>query len=377
MTSYDNNKPVALDRIDYIIWGNGDPLWGDPRDVLKRQFSNHILWLCHKKPMSAAEISEELNVPTMYVEEELEILVNGANGKYGFLRRLDSGKYALNFVLLDKDEIEKAQAIYTDRLSDVCKIISDFIEKKKDKYLAFPYLNKKKDLNLILWQQVKSLATAFEYNVTKILQKKYFSKENEPDRPFTVYGYVYNGKRYGGGLDGIEANNLCGYSQVHFVNIYITRIIKHFGCGHDIGNDMQLQLALRAINGLDINSLLKKEKEYAAKAVECGYLYREGETLYTKILVNDMKDSGRLFKISYELNNGYFEEQAQEAAEKLAKLIKKAVPDYLLDEWRYVNSLAGLPLIDMTVEEFIKNGILIPPEGGVGAEGCWAEVRKD
>lgn len=103
MTTYDNNKPVALDRIDYIIWGNGNPLWGDPRDVLKRQFSNHILWLCHKKPMSAAEISEELNVPAMYVEEELEILVNGANGKYGFLRRLDSGKYALNFVLLDKD----------------------------------------------------------------------------------------------------------------------------------------------------------------------------------------------------------------------------------------------------------------------------------
>ena len=376
MTSYDNNKPVALDKIDYIIWGNGNPLWGDPRDVLKRQFSNHILWLCHKKPMSAAEISEELNVPTMYVEEELEILVNGANGKYGFLRRLDSGKYALNFVLLDKDEIEKAQEIYIDQLPTVCKIISDFIAEKKDDYLAFPYLNKKKDINLILWQQIKVLIDAFVINTSRILQKKYFSKENEPDRPFTVFGYVYNGKSYQGGLDGIEANNQCGYFRVNFVNIYTSRIKQHFSCGHDVGNDIQLQLALRAINGLDINSLLEGEKEHAAKAVECGYLYREGETLYTKILVSDMKDSDRLFKISSKLEKGYFEEQAQETAEKLAKLIRKAVPDYLLGEWMYVNVLADLPLIDMTVEELIKNGILTPPEDGIGAEGCWAEVRE-
>ena len=47
------NKPVALDKIDYVIWGTGSPAWGDPRNVCTRMFSNHIVWLCHKKPMSA------------------------------------------------------------------------------------------------------------------------------------------------------------------------------------------------------------------------------------------------------------------------------------------------------------------------------------
>ena len=97
------NKPVALDKIEYVIWGTGSPAWGDPRDVCKRMFSNHIVWLCHKKPMSASEIAEELNVPTVYVEEELEILRQGTNGQYGLLRRLENGKYAINFILLDKD----------------------------------------------------------------------------------------------------------------------------------------------------------------------------------------------------------------------------------------------------------------------------------
>ena len=77
--------------------GTGSPAWGDPRNVCTRMFSNHIVWLCHKKPMSASEIAEEPNVPTVYVEEELEILRKGENGEYGFLRRLESGKYAIYF----------------------------------------------------------------------------------------------------------------------------------------------------------------------------------------------------------------------------------------------------------------------------------------
>lgn len=371
-----NNKPVALDKIDYTIWGSGNPLSGDPRDVLKRQFSNHILWLCHKKPRSAAEIADELNVPSMYVEEELEILAKGANGVYGFLRRLENGKYAINFVLMDKNEIENAQAVYIEQIPKICGIISDFIERRKEDYLSFPYLNKKKDLNLILWQQIFCIANVFSIKTEKILKEKYFFEEKETNRPFTVFGHVYNGKRYGGGWDGVAANNLCGYSSVNFDNIYITRLKKHFGCGHDTANDMQLQLALRAIEGLEISSLSEEEKEYAAKAVDCGYLYREGEILYTKILVSNCKDNERLFKITDELKSGYFEKEAEEAAEKLSKLIHDALPDYLMGEWRFANDLAGLPLIDMTVEELINKGILIPPEDGIGAEGCWIRIQK-
>lgn len=72
-------------------------------------------------------------------------------------------------------------------------------------------------------------------------------------------------------------------------NIYITRIKPHFHCGLNIAAHPQLQLALRAIEGLDVNTLSELEKEHAAKAIECGYLYREGEMLYTKILVSSYR----------------------------------------------------------------------------------------
>ena len=370
------NRPVALDKIDYVIWGTGSPAWGDPRNVCTRMFSKHIVWLCHKKPMSAPEIAEELNVPTVYVEEELEILRKGENGEYGFLRRLDNGKYAINFILLDKEIIEKANALYTEQLPKICDIISTYIEDHKAEYLAFPYLNKKVDMNLILWQQVSNISWAFSENVERILNEKYFSNVAEVKRPFSVFGYVDNGKYYGGGWDGVDAQNVCGFSNVHLDNIYITRIKKHFSCGLNVSKDPQIQLALRSIEGLDITSLSEQEKEHAAKAIECGYLYRDGDMLYTKILVCSLSDRDNLFKISDGLQNGYFNADAEIVAAKVAELIKKSVPEHLHGEWKLANNLANMPILDAVVEVLIEKGILTPPENGIGAEGCWMSVMK-
>ena len=370
------NRPVALDKIDFVIWGTGNPDWGDPRNVCTRMFSKHIVWLCHKKPMSASEIAEELNVPTVYVEEELEILCKGENGEYGLIRKLDNGKYAINFILLDKDVFEKANAIYTEQLPKICETILSYIEDKKSEYLSFPYLNKNVDLNLILWQQISSIADSFAKCVKDNLQKDHFPNIAVTDRPFSVFGYVDNGKYYGNGWDGIGARNVCGFRDVHFDNIYITRIQKHFSCGHNISTDPLLQLALRSIDGLDISSLSAKEREHTAKAIECGYLYRDGDILYTKILANSLSDRNRLFDISNGLENGYFDTDAKIVAEKIASLIKRSVPDYLISEWRFANSLANMPILDAVVECLIEKGVLTPPENGVGAEGCWISVEK-
>lgn len=371
------NKPVSLDKdIDYVIWGTGNPAWGDPRDGFGRTFSKHIVWLCRKKAMSASEIAEELNVPTVYVEEELEILRYGKNGEYGLLRRLDNGKYIINFVLFEKDVLEKANEIYNEQLPNICETINRYIDAHKEEYLAYPYLNKRVDMNLILWQQISNISYTFSNKVAQFLHKNHFAETKKPERDFSVFGYVNNGKLYGGGWDGIAGNSLCGYSKVHFDNIYITRIKKHFSCGHDISNDPLLQLAIRAIEGLDVNSLPDKEKEHAAKAIECGYLYREGDILYTKILVCPLENGSNVFDVTNGLQNGYFDKEAEIVAEKIAQLIKQSIPDHLIGEWRYANSLANMPILDSVVEYLIEKGILTPPEDGIGAEGCWMYVEK-
>lgn len=373
-----NKKPITLDTIDFVLFGNGDPLWGEPQIVCTRQFSKQIVWLCRKKPMSALEIAEKLNVPTVYVEEELDIQTKGKNGEYGFLRRLDNGKYAINFILLDKEEMEQACEIYNSYIPEICNTIIDFIERHKQEYLSFPYLNKRVDLNLVLWQQIRVLSNFFSSHVARLLRQKHFADAPPIHRPYSVFGYLDNGIRGGSGWNSIKAENICGFSEIRVDNISIDRInLKHhFACGHDIANDIQLQLALRAINGLDINTLSSAEKEHAAKAVESGYLYREEDILYTKILVNDMKDQHKLFSISASLSENALKAEAEEAAERIVRLIRSVVPGHLLSEWVFVNDIACLQVVHSVTESLMEKGILIPPEDGIGAEGCWMGVRQ-
>lgn len=372
----DNSKPMALKKIEFEMWGTGNPSWGDPWETCGRQFSKHILWICKKSAKSATEIAEELNVPTVYVEEELDILTRGVNGEYGLLRRLDNGRYAINLVLFDEKEMEEANQIYMEYLPLLGETVARFMEEKKGQYLMLPYLNKKVDFNLILWQQMHFISHIFSKQVANVLKEKYFVNMKEANRQFSVYGYVDSGKCYGGGCDDIWAENICGYSKVFFSNIYITRIHQHFHCGHNISQDAQLQLAIRAIDGLSIDSLTEQEKEQAAKAVECGYLRKEGGVLYTKILVGEGANENRAYELTKELSNGYFDEEAEVVAEKIAKFIKRVLPEHLLPEWGFANALASLPVLDALVEVFIKKGLLVPPEDGVGAEGCWMVVEK-
>ena len=105
-------------------------------------------------------------------------------------------------------------------------------------------------------------------------------------------------------------------------------------------------------------------------------MYRDGDMLYTKILVCSLSDRDNLFKISDGLQNGYFNADAEIVAAKVAELIKKSVPEHLHGEWKLANNLANMPILDAVVEVLIEKGILTPPENGIGAEGCWMSVMK-
>lgn len=370
-------KPTVLDEMQWTVWGGGSPVDGDPRDVCVRQFSKHIVWLCRNKANTARSIADELGVPMTYVEEELDIQVNGTNGRYGTLRKTDTGKYVINFVLLDKREIQQLQQLYIDYIPMICDNVIKHIKEYKREYLAFPYINKMPTLNLILWQQVRGMADVFAACVEEKLKNKYLADVKISERPFSIFGYQeYEGaKDWGGGWDGVTASDLCGYKHIRIDNVYMSHIKAHFHCECNISNDEKLRMAIRAIEGLSVDELDEKEKEIAARAIECGYLYREDRSLFTKFLVHKKDDGDRLFAVN-ELMRDSFEETADGVAKKIADFVKRNIPEYLRGDYNYINWLANLPVLDTLVDCLIEQGILTPPENGVGAEGIWMSVEK-
>ena len=233
------------------------------------------------------------------------------------------------------------------------------------------------DLNLVLWQHVHTIGYIFKGLVENRLEKEYFAEVEQCKRPFTCFGYRNEpGRRnWGVGFDQSYGENICGYSKVIAENLYDSKIKAHFHCGGEAMLDTKLQLAIRAVEGLEVSSLSEAEQEQAAKAIAEGYLYREGERLYTKILICSYDDWMNLTKLNDGLIQDYKPEVEAVAAE-IALLIKKYVPEHVFGDYKYANGLAAMPVLNILIDTLIDKGFMTAPENGIGAEGCWLALQK-
>lgn len=375
-----NERTYVLKPIKLAFSGSGNPCGNDPSSKTERMFSQNLIYLCKDKPKSAKELSDELCVPMPYIEEELEIQCHGENGKYGMLRKLDNGKYAVNIHLVDYDEYDQANKIYEKHLPGFCNIIKNTLKQNGEKILSFPYLSEQKDLRFIMWSLISRAVWDFEEKINKVLAEKYFSDITPVKRNYFCVAVGYTDEQKTAfdfyGSDGIDATSVCGYKSVFVSNIYGKRIDKHFHCGHNLSHDQKLLMVLRAIGGLSIDELSETEKEIAAKALECGYLRRNGSIIEPKIIVIDRKNAKDFYNLSFDFNNDMGTVIEQIAAE-LSVFMRTHIPEHLMNEYEiYTELIAGIRILSKAIDECINEGLLSEPESRIGAEGMLMIVEK-
>ena len=375
-----SERTYVLKPIKLAISGTGNPCGNDPRSKTERMFSQNLIYLCKDKPKSAKELSEELCVPMPYIEEELEIQCHGENGKYGMLRKLENGKYAVNIHLVDYDEYDQANKIYEKHLPEFCEVIKNTLKQNEEKILSFPYLSEQKDLRFIMWSLISRTVWDFEKRINKVLAEKYFSDIVPVNRTFSCVAVAYTDEQYPEfdfyGSDDIDATSIGGYKSVFASNIYGKRIDKHFHCGHNLSHDPKLLMVLRAIGGIAIDDLSESEKEIAAKALDCGYLRKNGNVIEPKIIVIDRKNAMDFYNLSFDFNYDMGTVIEQIAAE-LSVFMKTHIPEHLMNEYPiYTGLIAGVRILAKAIEECINEGLLVEPENKVGAEGVLMIVEK-
>ena len=319
-------------------------------------------------------------IPMPYIEEELEIQCHGENGKYGMLRKLENGKYAVNIHLVDYDEFDQANKIYEKHLPEFCEVIKNTLKQNGEKILSFPYLSEQKDLHFIMWALISRTVWDFEGRINKVIAEKYFSDIIPVNRTFSCVAVAYTDEQYPEfdfyGSDGIDATSIGGYKSVFASNIYGKRIDKHFHYGHNLSHDPKLLMVLRAIGGIGIDELSESEKEIAAKALECGYLRKNGNVIEPKIIVIDRKNDRDFYNLSFDFNNDMGAVIEQIAAE-LSMFMRKHIPEHLMNEYQiYTRLIAGIRILAKAIEECIKEGLLTEPENRVGAEGVLMVVER-
>lgn len=135
-------------------------------------------------------------------------------------------------------------------------------------------------------------------------------------------------------------------------------------------------MVLRAIGGIAIDDLSESEKEIAAKALECGYLRKNGNIIEPKIIVIDRKNDIDFYNLSFDFNNDMGTVIEQIAAE-LSVFMRTHIPEHLMNEYQiYTGLIAGVRILAKAIEECINEGLLVEPENKVGAEGVLMIVER-
>lgn len=317
----------------------------------------------------------------MFVEEELAIQCAGLNGEYGTVRKLENGKYIANIIVADYDEANGAQNIFGRHLPDIAAVIKRLAEENREKILGFPFLSRQTDTRFVLWHLVNAVSWNIQQKVDKLLKTKYFADIVPADKS-RPYSQVAIAARVDSdavfmfyGCDGIAANEFCGYCNVQASNIYGPRLAAHFHCGHNMANDVMLSLTVRSVGGIKISSLREDEKEITAKAIECGYIRKNGDTIEPNVLIYDNAHQNE-FNNLLTFGNG-LDEIIEDIAGELAEYIKAHLPKHLENEYLCYSSLiAAARLGSDIIEECIKANVLTEPKSGLCGEGVIIRLTK-
>lgn len=374
-----NERNLSLKPVSLAFIGTGNPSGNDPRTKAERILSQNLVYACKDKAKSAKELSDELCVPMPYIEDEVDIQLKGENGSYGLLRKMGD-KYISNVIIVENSKFNEAGKIYTKHLDKLCEKLKNHLQSHREEFLNFPYLSRQTDLRFILWTLISESVWRLKERVNEILETEFFKGIELPHRKFTTvaiaapYGTSYSVRFYG--CDGNETHDFCGYSYVFIRNIYGKRIDRHFYCGQTITNDEKLRLTLKAIGGMDINTLDKTQREIAAKAIECGFLRKNGEILEPRIVAIEQKD----WESFRNLLCGYYdsiEDIAKKIAAELHAYMVSHIQKHLLNEYKSYNLLvAGINLLNDLIEKCIAEDLLTEPQQRIGPEGVLLVVEK-
>lgn len=377
-----SERNLSLKPITFDFMGSGRVTGNSPYSNATRTFSQNLIYACKDTAKSAKELSEELGVPMLYVEEELEIQLHGVNGTYGTLRK-QGDKYIANIIIVDEADRIAASQLYEQYANAFCDALQQYAEENGNKLMAFPYINKPKDMQQLLWLMITNAIWGFSGETEKIMAREYFANVKEAiattGRTFTCCAIARKEDEsklpYGYGSDGCHARDFCGYSMVEFRNIYGAKKDAYHRAGDNIAQNTTLAFILHTIGGIAVDSLTEEQKELAARGLESGLLCKKDGMLEPALIVLDHKTLNELME---ELNGLYvlLKPCCEELAAAVAKHIKAHIQKHLLDEYKTYNMAIGASITSCVIDKCVERGLLNEPENRIGPEGVLLVVEK-
>lgn len=313
-------------------------------ELFKRKLPCQIAILCHDAPKTESELSVEIGVPAVYLEEEIEILLNA-----GVLIRPSRNKLRTNFHILKENAAAQIKAQF-ERLVGA---YADDAVQTYEKHLAEL---KKCDIfkfdatpNQWAWFFAEQIPD-FDYEGHTLKDEDFPQILSCGSRSF-VFGQMAENSIWGRGVTPVFLEN-CTVWPVDIL------AFGAFHCQTELNDPRKAQ----ALYDLYRATVREEDKPLYAELIEQGYAVKRGESLYCNVAVHTEKSRALLAKINAELSER-LRPLCGEIRENVSRIVKATLPEQLgaytegfTETW--LSLYAGTSLL----EALYRRGFLQIPE---------------
>ncbi|MCL2063610.1 MAG: hypothetical protein FWG98_04470 [Candidatus Cloacimonetes bacterium] len=158
MQDIDINQAVAIKFKGVGQYGT-DGVNGENIDTyFNKLIAQNIAYAAYYEAKTITEIARELCIPAIYIENELQTLV-----EFGYIDRVSGNKYLTNMMIIENSNriLEEKHEIYTKYAKIVCEKYVPKLFKVMEKFDPKTIYTPKNDLNFLMWSIV-SYATKFK-----------------------------------------------------------------------------------------------------------------------------------------------------------------------------------------------------------------------
>lgn len=288
-------------RLNWHIFGNGDI----NVSYLDRQISRAILSSCQNKYLTTEEISDLTGIPCMYIEDELEVLVEGE------IINKRGNRYIAGVILYSEEYMKAVNAVLKACASDVRTELLSIIRDNMDKVRAVAFKGCDEKLEKMCWWLVPVMMRAAcdrSREVVGFSRGELYPRIDGGSGWLVAYECTEGIRRYYAGCNNYYLAN--SRFRYFWTDKYLNK---------------ELVALLRRLEDISFNL---KDNMLAAECVKCGIGVAENGEVKMNIPVFSKAQYEQLNEI-VECCVGPVTQKLIPYAERLGLIMKKHAPEHL------------------------------------------------
>lgn len=334
-------------------------------DQVKSLLRQNILLCAYRKPMEIKEISFELGVPAVYIEEEIECLL-----REEFIKERSSGKYQTDFIIVTKDIKEKIYPVIEELACNVGDYLLQILNGLEEEIRKIGFVGCDKPWNEIICTIIPWCLDGWY----SILFDKIELKARPYGNSWRIMGF--EGKKkdypYSGG------SNRNAYPSYKFSQtIYWT---NSFTYRSNFLDEKEVKFYCDLLRKkIILSELQEQEKETVAQLISKGFLIKENGLIKINMTSFTEAQSEYYEKIIKAATIDYFNENIlNKSFEFMTIELKKRVPVQLQQDISFAASMLISEMSGYTIKYLIDKKVIdIPKDISASVSGMFVVYDND